>query len=177
MAKSFRSPAEFAKHYKIDSTGSYAERAAKFLNDAANELPYRFFDKRTVAKIALGLSRTPDEKSDAMDRLSSVLNSANKLLAREHGREVWIDPVEGVRATVNDSDLARTKHRKKRRRVKHAVQSLEYTDKLIDVNKVDDTLKKELQRSRRALRALSEAVADMPQLPSAKGKSEPQSED
>lgn len=125
--RSGRSPAEFARSFKADTTATYGERCAAFLNAAADELPYRFFPKPLVAKVALGRSRTPDVKSDDVrNRLPSILQSAERILTKEHNREVYTDPVEGVRATVDANDLARTKHRRKRRRVKALRLPLSY---------------------------------------------------
>lgn len=169
-----RSPADFARNYDIDTTGTYGERASKFLNEGANVLPYRFFDKRLLAKVAFGLSRVPGEDTDYVKkRLGSVLTSANRLLMKVYSREVYVDPVEGIRATVDDADLVRTKHRRKRRRVKTTIASLQATDNLVDSNKLTGDLKRELMRSRRSIKSLNEAVGDLPQLPSAKGRGEP----
>jgi hypothetical protein len=173
VKRSTRSPTEFAKSYKADSTGTYAERCAGFLNDGAKELPYRFFPKTLLAKIAFGHSRTPDAQSDYVKkRLGSVMASAERILVKEHNREIYVDPVEGVRATVDDADLLRTKHRRKRRRVRASIASLKSTDERIDASKLDADQKRELQKSRRSINALSEALGDLPQLLPAKGKSD-----
>lgn len=170
--RTVRSPAEFLKSYKTDNTGTYGERAAEFLNAGADELPLAFFDKRYVAKVAFGLSRIPGEDSDQVkNRLSSVLASANRILSRKYRREIWFDKVEGVRATVDDEDLARTVHRRKRRRVKSSAASLDATDKNVDVNKLSADVKREVNKSRKSMKVLNQAIDSMPLLPPTKNNS------
>ena len=161
-----KTPAEFARKYKADTTGSYAQRCAAFLNAGADELPYRFFDRRLVAKVAYGLSRAPGEESVYMRKLSSVLCGANEILKKDHNREVWTDRLEGIRATVDLSDLAKTKRRKKVRRVASSVRSLDETDQMIDINQIKDAkLKREIQVTRREKNKLLDIVNKLPQLP------------
>ena len=170
--RTVRSPAEFLKSYKTDNTGTYGERTAEFLNAGADELPLAFFDKRYVAKVAFGLSRIPGEDSDQVrNRLSSVLASSNRILSRKYRREIWFDKVEGVRATVDDEDLARTVHRRKRRRVKSCAASLVSTDKNVDVSNLSSDVKREVNKSRKSMKLLGEAIDSMPLLPPTKNKS------
>jgi hypothetical protein len=161
-----KSPEEFAKKYKADPSATYIARLAAFLNAGADELPYRFFDRKLVAKIAYGLSRAPGEDTLYMKKLSSALSSASTILMATHKRGVWTDRVEGVRATVDAADLAKTVRRRKVRRMAGSARSLDATDKVIDTNEIKDTkLKREVQAGRREMRKVLEIVGDMPQLP------------
>lgn len=165
------SPTDFARRYKVDMEQTEAERCAAFLNAAANEMPYRFFPKPLLAKVVLNRRNTPNsDHDDVKKRLPSILAGAERHLIRDYGgREVYSDPVEGARATVDSGDLFRTKHRRKRRRVKASVNSLHATDSRIDTNELSSQEKAELRKSRKSLAALTEALVDLPQLPSARG--------
>jgi hypothetical protein len=167
MSKKFTSPAEFVKTYQ-PIQGSYAARLSDFLLSFGASLPYRFVDIGTCVKIALGLSRIPNEESPDYKRFSSVIPGANRILMKQ-GKEIITDRVDGLRASVNEDDLIETKHRRKRRRVKLAVASLKQTDNLIDPSKVKNPeLKKELTASRRSMNLLETALSSLPQLPAKK---------
>lgn len=163
-----RSPNEFVKSYTTNSGGTFSERVAEFLNSGADALPKAYFDKRFVAKVAFSLNRIPKEDSDHVKRLSRILSGANQILSRKYHREIDFDRVDGVRATVDDEDLAKTVHRRKRRRVKCCVSSLESTDKNIDSNQLNGDIKREIIKSRRSMKLLQDAIKEMPLLPSKK---------
>jgi hypothetical protein len=114
----------------------------------------------------------PSEESLEMRRLSGVLHNVNKFLQKKHNKEVWSDRVEGVRATIDDADLLRTKHRKRRHQVSAQVAQLQTTDDLIDIKNLPKDLHEELRRSRKAISALQGATVALPQLPAAEAEEE-----
>jgi len=159
-------PKDFVTKYKIDHDLSPSERLADFLYQASISLPYRFFDKRLCAKVAFGLTKTPPETADYVKtKLPGIRYSAEKKLRDRYKKEIFTDRVEGFRATVDDADLVKTKHRAKRKRVDSAVKSLNQTDNLVDPSKLKGSLKNELQRSRRALTSITQSLGNLPQLP------------
>jgi hypothetical protein len=166
MSKPVVSPAEFVRSYKGDPDARPSHRLADFLLGAAKACPKRFFDKRTLAKVAFNLGRLPAEDSDYIKRLSSVLSTANNVLHADR-RGIVTDPVDGARSTVDDRDLLETVHRKKRRRVGSAVESLAKTDSVIVMGNIPPQLRDELGRSRDAIKKLASGVSALPALPPA----------
>lgn len=160
-----QSPADFIRSHKPEP-GTYAERLAEFLYAFMKAFPYRFVDIPNCAKIALGLSKVPGEKSKDLARFKSILTSANAKMIKLYGCEIITDRIDGLRANVDDEDLVATKQRRKSRRVKLAVASLKTTTDLIDPTKVKDPeLKKELNATRKSIAALDTALVGLPQLP------------
>lgn len=158
------SPADYVRSFKGDPDARPSQRLADFLFGAAKSCPKRFFDKRTLAKVAFNLGRLPTEDSDYIKRLSSIMSTAGSTLHKErHG--IVTDPVDGARCTVDDRDMLETVHRKKRRRVGSAVESLAKTDSVINVASIPAALRDELTRSRDAIKKLTSGVSALPALP------------
>lgn len=167
MTKKNVNPTEFIRTYQ-PITGTYAERGAKFLYDFMQAMPMRFVDKGVCAKISLGLSKIPAHDSPDAARFSSVRSGIKNKL-RKLGHDIVTDRVDGLRCSVDADDLVKNCHRKQRRRVKLANDSLKATDALVDATKVKDPeLKKELLTSRRSMRLLDDALSGLPQLTSGK---------
>ncbi len=167
------SPDEFARNWKIDTAQPFTERLADFLNAGAEACPKRFFSKTVCAKIAYGLGRVPASESDYVKRrLSGTVHGANAVMMRKHEREIYNDPVDGLRATVDDEDLMNTKHTLKRRRLRSAVASLRATDSLVKPSNLSAAAKRDLQSSRSALVLLEKGIATLPALPAPAKKKE-----
>jgi hypothetical protein len=165
MAPRAISPDEFARAWKVDMSQPYTERLADFLAAAVEQCPKRFFSKSICAKVAYGLGRVPASESDYVKkRLSGTVHGANAVMMRKHGREIFNDPIDGLRATVNDEDLMNTKHSLKRRRVQSAVASLRATDSLVKPANLSPAAKRDLQNSRQALALLEKGGAMLPAL-------------
>lgn len=163
MTKKTINPNEFVRSYTPIS-GSYAERGAKFLYDAMQAIPLRFIDFGVCAKISLGLSRVPGADHEDMKRFKSIQKGIDNQLMKL-GYVLVSDRVDGLRCSVDDEDKLKTRHRKSRRRVKLAADTLKKVDSLVDVGKVKDPeLKKELLASRRSMKLLDDALSGLPQL-------------
>lgn len=164
MSKQVRSPAEFIRQYKPEP-GTYAERLATLLYQAKQEHPYRFFDVPNCAKIALGLSKVPGEKSKDLERFKGLIGNANDKMKKMYGCEIVTDRVDGLRCNVDADDLIETNLRRQGRRVKQAVVRFKETNDMIDTSKVKNVeLKKELTASRRSILALDTALTGLPLL-------------
>jgi len=161
------SPADFLRTHKGDPDARPSQRLADFLVEASKACPRRFFDKRSLAKVAYNLQRTPADDSDYVKRLSSALSTADQILHKIR-KGIVTDKVDGARATVDDRDLLETVHRKKRRRVGSAVESLAKTDSVINIGSVPPALRDELSRSRDAIKKLTSGVSALPALPAPK---------
>lgn len=173
-----KTPAEFIRTYKTRGD-SPSRRLACLLHDAALSCPGRYFEKPAIAKLVFGLGRLPPEDSEHVKkRLSAARNGASLILAREFKREIVSDRLEGLRATVDDEDLLKTRHRQKRRRVQSTVASLHATDALIDPRKLSESAKIEFQSATATIRKLQAAALQLPQLLNGKandkGTHEPQ---
>jgi hypothetical protein len=169
MPRQKRNVRDVLKAHNTDIQATPAERLAKFLDHVARELPKRFVDKRTAAKIAFAQKRLPGEESDLVKvLLPRAMQGAKRILLREYRRDLFCDRVEGMRATVDDEDVTKTTHRAKRRRIVSAINSFEATDDLVDVRKLSGSLKAEIQKARKASKALAAFKEDIPLLPPAK---------
>ncbi len=166
MSTKIVSPADFLRTYKGDPDARPSHRLADFLLQASKACPRRFFDKRSLAKVAYNLGRQPADDSDYVKRLSSALSTAGEVLRKER-KGIVTDKVDGARATVDDRDLLETVHRKKRRRVGSAVESLAKTDAVIVPANLPPALRDELNRSRDAIKKLASGVSALPALPAA----------
>jgi hypothetical protein len=153
---------------------SPSRRLANLLHDAAIACPSRFLDKPQIAKLIFGLGRIPAEDSDHVRKqLGSARGGANLILAKEFKREIVSDRVEGIRATIDDEDLLKTRHRQKRRRVQGTIASLKETDALIDPRKLSDAGKSEFMSATATIRKLQAAALQLPQLMNGSPKPEP----
>lgn len=165
-----KTPAEFIRNYKARGD-SPSRRLANLMHDAAVTCPGRFLPKPAVAKVVFGLGRLPAEDSEHVKkRLSTARSGANTILSREFRREIVSDRVEGIRATVDDEDLLKTRHRQKRRRVQSTIASLKETDSLIDPKKLSAPAKSEFQSASATIRKLGSAALQLPQLMNGKAK-------
>lgn len=163
------SPTEFARKHRVDPNDTNTGRLVTFLIEGSRACPKRFFSKRIMARIAFNLRRAPNRDSDYMKRISNLLSSASAKMLKDHGQEIWTDPVEGARATVDDADKVETVHRKKRKRVVSYTASLQRTDASINERKLPGKLKQELMKSRTALTKVLQGTRQFPLLPDANG--------
>ena len=157
------------KDHNTDIQATPAERLAQFLDHVARELPKRFVNKRIAAKIAFAQKRTPGDDSDFVKKmLPSTMQGAKRILNRKYGRDLFCDKIEGIRATVDDEDVTKTTHRDKRRRIVSAINSYETTDGLVDVRKLSGAVRIEIQKARKAHKALASFKEEVPLLPPVK---------
>lgn len=159
-----KTPAEFIRKYNPKGD-SPSRRLANLLHDGAVECPGYFLSKADVAKLVFALGRVPSEDSEWITKkLSAARTGANRILAREFKQEIVGDRLEGLRATVDDEDLLKTRHRQKRRRVQSSVASLKETDSLIDIKKLSPSARSEFQSASATIRRLQQAALQLPQL-------------
>lgn len=163
-------PAEFARKHEPDPDISCSARVQAFLLEGALACPKRFFSKRQTAKVAFDMKKLPKSDGDYVRRLSSIISHASRQMLAKHGKEIVVDPVQGCRATVDHADLLQTTHRRKRRRLTNAAESLERTDAAIDARKIPPKLRSELQRTRRAFGKIKAGTRNLPLLPAAGDK-------
>lgn len=157
--------AELIKTYRIDVAAFPGRRLADFLVLAAENAPKAFIDKRRAAKIAFAQRRLPSEDSEMVRRqLKSAIVSAKRILVTEYGRDLVSDRVEGVRATIDDTDVAETTRRTKHNRVHGAIRSLKITDDLIDTRNLRGEIRREVIRTRTDYKGLFEYLDSMPLL-------------
>lgn len=165
-----QTPAEFLRSYNTKGD-SPSRRLANLLHDGARACPGLFFPKPQVARHVLKLGRTPSEDSDDVKkRLASARSGANGYLARVYKREIVTDRLEGIRATVDDEDLLKNRHRPKRRRVQSAITSLKETDGLIDPKNLSPSARAEFQSATATIRRLQQTALQLPQLLNGTGK-------
>jgi len=168
MASNIRSVADLLKHFTVDATVSAPRRLAEFLDEAARVLPRRFVDRRVAARIAFALPRTPSEGSEDVKRLGQLAGRTKEVLLKEYRRTFITDRVDGYRASVDDTDMVVTGHRRARSRVVSSIKSLVAIDSAIDIQKVKGGAKDELARARKAQAQLESYQKSVPLLPPAK---------
>lgn len=169
MVKQARNVNDVLKAHNTDVQATPAERLAKFLDHVATELPKRFVSKRVAAKIAFAQKRLPGEDSDFVKKmLPAAVQGAKRILNQRYSRDLFTDKVEGIRATTDDEDVAKTTHRAKRRRIVSAINSYETTDNLIDQRKLSGAVKAEIAKARRAHKSLAAFKEEVPLLKPAK---------
>lgn len=162
---SVQTPADLADKFTYDSKESSSERLARFLNELAEVLPFRFADRRVCAKVAFIQKRTPGEDSDwVKGKLPALYGRTKKRLREEYNRELWADRLYGIRASVDDNDKVSTVHRAGRRRVVAAIRSLELVDGSVNASHVKADLRKELLAARKAQESLKAYVEKVPLL-------------
>lgn len=167
-----RTVSDLLKVYKVDVYASPGERLADFLNYAAEQLPGTLIDKRIVAKVAFLQKRTPPQDSDYVKKnLRNHLRNAVRILKRVHGRDLFSDKVDGLRATVDADDISRTTHRRKRNRVLSSIKSFEETDALVDIRQLKGDIRKEVAQSRAGYKLLEQYRKLVPALPPKKDES------
>jgi hypothetical protein len=159
-------PDEFAKKYKMDQTFSFVKRLAMFLNDGADHLPHRWFDKSAVARVVFGLARAPAEDSDwVTKKLSNLTGRARDFMIVEFERTIISNPVHGIRASVDSSDTRGQEGRKKDIKLRSMVKSAKKTDSIIKIGDLPQEMKEEVLATRVALKTFEKAVGQLPLLP------------
>lgn len=104
-----------------------AQRGARFLDWAAKQYPQVCVSLPLFLRAITGQRSTPSSKSKEVEAFRSSMSRVNKVLEREYGRALISLKDEGVRATVDDTDGARTKLYQRWRRFKSARDGLGIT--------------------------------------------------
>lgn len=126
-----------ADEFKIDNRLSFVERAASFFDYLAKHAPYQLCAPGLAMKVTYGLAKMPRGEEDVQrfkDRSSAIRGA----LGRLYGRGLVVEKGLGMRATVDDEDLATTQQVREVERIRGSVNAAKRTHALIDVNKVRD---------------------------------------
>jgi hypothetical protein len=120
----------------MENAKTRVDKTAHFLDFCAKEGPYIPFGYNLVVQAVDGLSRTPNQSSDQVRLMADSMTAVRRKLMSDYGR--GLDTVKGlgVRATVDDDDLANTQLRRNVGRLVGSKRSLEQTRALIDTAKM-----------------------------------------
>lgn len=121
--------------YIVDVTMSRHERTADYLNWLALKFPKRYIKKQDLHKKVYCESRSHSESSIEIRNFVKGLCKAEKILQTKYGRKILNVKGKGIRATVDDDDLA-AKAGVDYRRAKSAALRFKGTADMIDPAKV-----------------------------------------
>lgn len=127
------------REYHTDRSLTDIQNAAHFLDCMAKAAPYRYFPPAIVLKAAKGQKTASKETNVEVIRFRARGSSIRQILGSRYGRGLDIDRKSGgMRASVNDADLAKTQAVGQAKRVRGAVASLRKTHEMIDPSKIHD---------------------------------------
>lgn len=132
----------FSQFVNDPSDSIDAERAARFLNWAAVNLPHRFVPWTWVTKHARGLPKLPSLGNGDLLLIRSRIGSIKSILWKEYGRRTTPSPryhqEPGIRALVDDDDHARNDLVPNKKRIHNSILRLSDTRSKIDTSKMND---------------------------------------
>jgi len=134
-----RSLADAIRDYKYNPEHSKKQRVAEFLDWAATHYPKQYVDYPHLAKAVEGYSRMPQHNSKEVELIKSSMSGVNRMLQTKYGRALDAEPGVGVRATVDDADLAMIVLPKKMKRIDQAKKAATQVANLVDPSKIPDT--------------------------------------
>ena len=154
-----KSPADFARNYKVDQAMSLPKRLAEFLNAAADVMPGRCIPKPLVCKVVFMLPKTPTADSRYVkDELPKISGTAKKILWHDYKRWIHYDRLEGMRATYDDADLKLVANDPLRRKLIRVRETFQDVNSNINPNKLNASERADLLSDRRGLKLMEPAM-------------------
>lgn len=126
------------KLYKVDLDLPVSQRIANYLNWAAEKYPYVYSTYPILTKAVLGLPNTPRPDSRWIESIRHAMTHAKLVLYKLYSRSVDSQPGVGLRATVDDADVAVVVMPKKVTRFIAARKQVTDTRALIDLKKLPE---------------------------------------
>ena len=117
---------------------SRTDKVAHFLDWMVHKSPYTPIAYNLILRAVDQLGRTPSAQGAEVALLSSSMPNVRKKLMTDYGRGLATYKGVGVRATVDDDDLANTQLRANVSRFVGAKTSMENTRKLINASAMQD---------------------------------------
>jgi hypothetical protein len=125
-----------ARYKPLESAKTRVDKTAHFLDFCAKEGPHIPVPYNLIVKGIDQLSTTPSQKSDLVLVMKDSMGSVRRKLMLVYNRGLDTVKGVGVRATVDDDDLANTQLRKNVKRLVGDKQAVERTRSLIDTAKM-----------------------------------------
>ncbi|OPZ39519.1 MAG: hypothetical protein BWY99_01370 [Synergistetes bacterium ADurb.BinA166] len=132
---------QFSSYVPDPETKDVVERAVQFLDWAAREVPKRFIPYPWIAKVSISMNRVPNVESPEVQLIRKKIGSIKKVLWDRYNRRAVSAPRTeelGLRATVDDDDMAATDWLRNKRRVHNGIRRLEDTRNKMDVESMRD---------------------------------------
>lgn len=162
-----RSLVSVAKKYEMIQSMNKAERVAHFMEYMAIHCPYEVIPASVVAE---AIFQTRSEKA-LVKIVNGARGRARVILRDTYKRSLHVVPGEGMRATVDDKDVAETTVPKAARRFTGARASLEAEVNVVDdVNALPDEARKLVKTTAALLKASSPAMETLKGLLTAKSE-------
>ena len=161
-----QSQIDVSKYQREDGL-SMPQRAAHFLDWAAQNYPGQIVAYNVTLKAVQGYTKMPILKSKEVEQLRSGMTRVRAILQEKYAREMVTSPGAGVRATVDSLDTAQHSVPKKIVAVKRSKDSLAKTMSLVKVNEIPDTaeykvlkawIKRDVGEVMKGLSALEDAL-------------------
>ena len=143
----------YKKEIKLED--NMAWRAARFLDWAARKYPKQSTPYNYMWKAINGFKKTPRLDSEDVERFRSSMSRVRRVLQDNYGRDLWVDPGIGVRATTDSNDIVDGPLEKASRRVIQAQSSASRTASLVDPRKLNAANKAWFNDVQGALRKLA----------------------
>jgi len=124
-----------------DHSLNEVDRAAQFLDWAAQHMPMRFVPYTWIAKHAIIRPRVPGPDSPEVVMIRKKIGAIKRSLWDRYGRRSVAAPRGqelGIRATVDDDDVAGTDFLQNKRRIHNGIRRLEDTRSKIDPGRMRD---------------------------------------
>lgn len=141
--KSSKSTAVTFSNFTPDHSLNEVDRAAQFLDWAALNMPMRFVPYTWVAKHAIIRPRIPGPDSPEVVMIRKKIGAIKRSLWDRYNRRTVAAPRNqdqemGIRATVDDDDVAGTDFLQNKRRIHNGIRRLEDTRSKIDPSRMRD---------------------------------------
>lgn len=124
MARKMKSVLGYHQHV-VDPSQPLNWRLAMFLDWAAQEMPERAIPYQHIAKVIMMKSRVPSPDSTEVRQIKGAISRAKRILLSHFKRGLVPTPGVGIRATVDDTDLAKTQVENDVRRLKQAADAID----------------------------------------------------
>lgn len=131
----------FFNNFVPDHTLSEVDRAAQFLDWAAQHMPMRFVPYAWIAKHAIIRPRVPGPDSPEVVMIRKKIGAIKRSLWERYGRRTVPAPRGqelGIRATTDDDDIAGTDFLSNKRRIYNGIKRLEDTRSKMDPSRMRD---------------------------------------
>ena len=121
---------------------SIPRRLACYLFSESLKRPRRIIDLPTIAQAVLMRNRKPSDDSSFVEQVKNAVGGAKRIIQKEFGVTITGVKGRGLRATVDDEDIAGTTYEQKARIVENGIRGLDEVRGLIKANNIADPAKR-----------------------------------
>jgi hypothetical protein len=123
-------------NYKVNMNETMPQRLVSFLLWAAKHMPERFTALNVIARILLQLKDTPKIDSHYVMIVKRVQPNAKRILKRSHHATIETKRGVGIRATIDDEDLAKVEFERDARGMARAIERMDETREAIRLSEI-----------------------------------------